>query len=433
MKVKKIISVILALVMSFGTVPVVSAQSDISDDSYTPIYTAEDFNNIRNDLDGKYILMNDIDLSVYENWTPIGSKNLCFSGELNGDGYRILNISSDAGVFDCLDGALIRNLGICEYNISLYIGVTNRYLGVIAKEVFNSVFENCYTEGEIFATTGNGPLAIAYDFCPGGLVGFSENSLFKNCFTLTSFSLEYTVMSIYAAGGLVGESKNSEFVCCYSIPKHKEIFIGYGNTEGKNIYVGGLIGIAVSDNIFEHCYYEESLATAFGISSVQSIGVTELSAEELKLQTFYIGFNFESVWSISEKGYAFLDFQKMKKSNMNTESNKKDNIELVAAEIMSIPLKKRIVFGYLPKSPQEIKIKLKYSDGKEVVCLVYLSEGGEYYVENEKMKQISINDNESYGIKKAEYYLGEEEIYLCYKYLAIPSIKIFIYSFCVNE
>ena len=39
---------------------------------YTVIKTAQDLDNIRNDLDGKYILMNDIDLSSYSNWDPIG-------------------------------------------------------------------------------------------------------------------------------------------------------------------------------------------------------------------------------------------------------------------------------------------------------------------------------------------------------------------------
>ncbi len=48
------------------------------------------------------------------------------------------------------------------------------------------------------------------------------------------------------------------------------------------------------------------------------------------------------------------------------------------------------------------------------------------------IKQAAINDDKSYGINKAEYYLGEEEFYLCYKYLAIPSIVDYIYSFFIN-
>jgi hypothetical protein len=39
-------------------------------DGYTPIYTAEDLDNIRENLSDKYILMNDIDLSSWGDWTP---------------------------------------------------------------------------------------------------------------------------------------------------------------------------------------------------------------------------------------------------------------------------------------------------------------------------------------------------------------------------
>lgn len=37
--------------------------------------------------------MNDIDLSVYENWEPIGTEETPFSGTLNGDNYVVNNIS----------------------------------------------------------------------------------------------------------------------------------------------------------------------------------------------------------------------------------------------------------------------------------------------------------------------------------------------------
>ena len=39
---------------------------------YKGIYTAQDLDNIRNNRSGKYILMNDIDLSSWGEWTPIG-------------------------------------------------------------------------------------------------------------------------------------------------------------------------------------------------------------------------------------------------------------------------------------------------------------------------------------------------------------------------
>ena len=36
------------------------------------VWTAEDLDNVRNNLSGEYIQMADIDLSGYTNWVPIG-------------------------------------------------------------------------------------------------------------------------------------------------------------------------------------------------------------------------------------------------------------------------------------------------------------------------------------------------------------------------
>ena len=52
MKTKRIISVFLAIVMCLGMVFAADAETKIPD-GYTTIYTAEDFNNIRNNLDDK--------------------------------------------------------------------------------------------------------------------------------------------------------------------------------------------------------------------------------------------------------------------------------------------------------------------------------------------------------------------------------------------
>jgi hypothetical protein len=63
-------------------------------EGYIGIYTAEDLDNVRNDLTANYILMNDIDLSAYENWEPIGKLSTfayydTFSGVFDGNGHSI--------------------------------------------------------------------------------------------------------------------------------------------------------------------------------------------------------------------------------------------------------------------------------------------------------------------------------------------------------
>lgn len=136
------------------------------------IYTAEDFNAIRNDLDGNYILMNDIDLSMYsENWEPIGSykENVGieasgFSGHFNGNGHTIygFNVSKfddtdifnqfgkTYGLFGVMYGSTIENLKvIANIDVRIYNSPVSRInAGIIAGYGFGTI-KNCKTSGNI--------------------------------------------------------------------------------------------------------------------------------------------------------------------------------------------------------------------------------------------------------------------------------------------
>ncbi len=76
------------------------------------ITTPEEFYNIRNDLNGNYVLACNIDLSNYENWEPIGSKLNPFTGRFYGNSNTIsgLNITSCtnniAGLFGYNNGTI---------------------------------------------------------------------------------------------------------------------------------------------------------------------------------------------------------------------------------------------------------------------------------------------------------------------------------------
>ena len=108
------------------------------------VATAEQLDSIRNDLTAHYILTDDIDLSVYKNWDPIGSfKSLsdapedaevphpdyAFTGSFDGAGHTISNltISSESpmatGLFGCTSGtengtSYIRNFTLKDVNVS---------------------------------------------------------------------------------------------------------------------------------------------------------------------------------------------------------------------------------------------------------------------------------------------------------------------------
>ena len=60
------------------------------------VYTTDDLNDIRKDLNGSYILMNDLTFADGETFTPIGTQAAPFMGEFDGNGYVIRNLTIDA-------------------------------------------------------------------------------------------------------------------------------------------------------------------------------------------------------------------------------------------------------------------------------------------------------------------------------------------------
>ena len=157
------------------------------------ISTAEQLYRIHDDLTAHYILIADIDLSAYENWTPIGAfqslsdapedaevphPDYAFTGTFNGDGHTISNltVSSDApmgaGLFGCAAGtengaAYIRNFTLKNVNVSGFYLVG----GAVGLQFMNCPVSDIHLVGE---NTLTGMQGI------GGIVGTGFD-LILNC------------------------------------------------------------------------------------------------------------------------------------------------------------------------------------------------------------------------------------------------------------
>lgn len=130
--------------------------------SYTPIYTIADLAGINNNPSGKYILMNDIDMTeetkeggtwdTGHGWTPLDT----FRGVLEGNGYRIIgmhiygNDSWDTGLFSRIQGE-VRNLGMVQTSIECTSEgySTPCEIGAVAGLLIGGVINNCYVTGNI--------------------------------------------------------------------------------------------------------------------------------------------------------------------------------------------------------------------------------------------------------------------------------------------
>jgi hypothetical protein len=207
-----------------------------------------------------YKLMNNLDLSIYENWTPIGKSNISdqqFQGNLDGNNKIIQNLSINRptedyiGLFGGIKEAKIENLGIKNCEI---IG-RDRVGGLVGSSQDNSIISHCHVIGNI--------KGIGYSFVfiygdVGALVGTNSGTLISNCYTMGN------VNGYGYAGGLVGwNTSSSSITNCYATNKIScntvgGGIVGYNLGTISNCYasgkisggnIGGIVGYSSSGTI----------------------------------------------------------------------------------------------------------------------------------------------------------------------------------------
>ncbi len=313
---------------------------DVNSQEYIEIRTIEDLYCINNDLTANYILMNDIDLTEatavggdwdYDGrgWNPIGSNNVygatAFSGIFDGNGHTIKGLRIDlnnsnrpsgvgivayVGLFAKVTGT-VRNLHMTNVDVThryYYSSSSNEYCGAIAAVVSKSgTIENCSVSGTV---TGNTSYCYA-----GGLVGYNSGKI-NSCYNEAIVTCPY-------AGGIAGYHSGEDAVIsnCYN----------KGNVYGS--YAGGIAGyssysaaIATAYNIGDVRASSTSSTLEYGIaymysgtitdsyylsgSGTSSTGAASLTAAQMKLQSMYKGFDFETVWSMAgDADYPYPELQ----------------------------------------------------------------------------------------------------------------------------
>ena len=145
-------------IVKVTTNSVVSKPINKVPDGYTSIYNIEDLKSVKNDLSGKYILMNDIrcdsDMNAFE---PIGDINSPFTGIFNGNNYSIVGIkqnnNTDLGLFGYNSG-IVMNLSVINSNFQISEnGEIVKTIGNIAGENSGEII-NCYCKNQIIVDKG---------------------------------------------------------------------------------------------------------------------------------------------------------------------------------------------------------------------------------------------------------------------------------------
>ncbi len=337
---KKVLSLALAIVMIFSAIPLTVSAAE----SVTTITTAAQLAEIANDtskLSGNYKLGNDIDLSDYGAWTPIGGST-AFSGTFEGNGKTIkgltVNTSSQyGGLFGNVSGT-VKNLnvkGTVTVNMSSS-SATSVYAGLVAGNVgYFGTVDSCSGEGNVTATLNcsasssflSSPKGYAY---AGGVIGgsssfyeFSELSHKSGKVTATANMTNKGNAFAYA-GGVAGKSgativdsynKGEVTATATAASGETTAYSGGISGYGKNFATsyntgditasgttvsnaGAIAGYATGSST--NCYYLSGCATkAFGgYSSNTAPTATGLSSSNSKKKASYVGFDFDNVWEI---------------------------------------------------------------------------------------------------------------------------------------
>lgn len=336
---------------------VLAAETEIPE-GYTPIYTPGEFDNIRNDLDGNYILMNDITFQAedfqeggtYYNdgigWIPIGSDEEPFTGVLDGNGFTVSGISTTWNDEDY------------EF-IGLYVGLFGYSQGTIK----NLTVSNDLCAGSTYKNT----YSVTNMPWLGNLVGYNggeiincHNKDFTSFDTITRGGLagrnngeivqctnQSNVQAHHQAGGIairnygtIQESANNGLVRVAGRSLVEKVPLGYAGgiaaenfgTIANSFNLGQIVqmrsnavgtkyaGIAMSSNTatVKNCYnlgLVENTGDYDGLNKlisnrctncyawdIQGTGETAVSrtADEMKEQSTYQGFDFENVWQMSD-------------------------------------------------------------------------------------------------------------------------------------
>ncbi len=239
------------------------------------IQNVTDLQAIEDDLAAYYELEGDIDASATSGWNggegfvPIGRGGTAFSGQLDGRGFTIsdltINMPSDAniGLFGILDnGAVVRNISMTGVgvtgsdNVGALFGVAgngavvdiddcnsagsvsitgsnNSYLGGLIGSIWDGTVDDCWSSCIVdCAATNSGTIV-------GGLAGRNVDAAFTNCHTTGSVT-----SGGGEVGGLIGRQDDGSCSTCYA----------NGNVVSGDSYVGGLIGRIRNAPTLDDCY-----------------------------------------------------------------------------------------------------------------------------------------------------------------------------------
>ncbi|MDR2099909.1 MAG: hypothetical protein LBP40_03650, partial [Campylobacteraceae bacterium] len=161
--------------------------------------------NIRDDLNGNYLLMNDISLTdetldETTGWEPVGDDGNPFTGILNGNGFKVKELYINAasiqyiGLFGYIDEGTVKNLGIETADEGISTTVGSGSLGGIAGYISGGNITNSSFAGKISVNVST----LLYDFYVGGIAGYVSGGNIISSNSAGNISIFYDSSNIFS-------------------------------------------------------------------------------------------------------------------------------------------------------------------------------------------------------------------------------------------
>lgn len=224
-----------------------------------PISTVEALKAIANDLDGDYILTNDIDISG-ENWTPIGTREEPFKGTLDGDGHTISGLTIEEELY--------------MENEEYYIGLFGVLQG--GSHTNAVTISDLTLEGTIVLRGGQGidNEELELWLQAGTLAAEVNWAIFDNCTNRVNITADFSMtqdtddMNLYV-GGMVGGCNDNSHMYFKQCTNEGEITVKVNGGEEVMAYTGGLIGRGVADIAIQECTNKGNITVSTKTSDVE--------------------------------------------------------------------------------------------------------------------------------------------------------------------
>ncbi|MCH8568728.1 MAG: T9SS type A sorting domain-containing protein [Balneolales bacterium] len=287
------LSKILLLLFFFLSSALVSQNA--SAQTYIEISTPQQLSDIRNNLNGNYKIVADIDLSGFNNnnWSPIGNSSNPFTGQLiSENGSKILNLrinrsgTDNVGFFSFIENATIRGISFENVDIvgrnevgaltaqirtnSSNVTTTIEDVHILSGTVVGSrkvaglvgrVDQSGSVNVSVTATIKNSSNAADITSTAneaGGIIGGIEMRADRVIIRETNNTGDVTV-SGWSIGGLVGFGANAHIIRSYSTGT-------ITSNAGGGARTGGLAGLLTGNGLIEESYFAGSVVMNSSVS-----------------------------------------------------------------------------------------------------------------------------------------------------------------------